>query len=245
MKRIFCLTVLIFVAFARLSAQEEMGFDSKFAAGGGFTPGWIFPNFDAINEKLPSLGIEKLPSSGIFATGGTGFISIPFIKNLRIGGMGFGGSVKKTSVVNRLSREVDYSTSMGGFTAEYTMPFIKNIALSVGFIFGGGSNTIEVYENQVQENWDKFWGEDFNIEMPQSGNSYKKLTNKHLMIAPTINIDIPIYRFFAFRIGGGYKFALSESWEYNNEQTLNNIPSNLKSNLLFLQAGIFIGFFNY
>lgn len=243
MKRIIFLTIIVLFLNTLATAQDEMGFDSKFALGLGFTPGWIKADVNAINDKMPGIGIDKLPA-GFFATGGSGFISIPFIRNLRIGGMGFGGSTSNSSVANGLNKEVMYSVSMGGFTAEYTFPFIPNVAVSIGAILGRGSNTIEIYQHRTELNWDGIWQEVSNPAV-ETQNIHRKLTNKHFMVTPTLNIDIPFYRFFAFRIGAGYKIAFSETWEYDNNQPLNNIPSKLNSNLLFLQAGIYIGFFNY
>ncbi|MEI7811400.1 MAG: hypothetical protein WCJ01_03135 [Ignavibacteria bacterium] len=227
-----------------IKAQEEMGFDSKFAAGGGFTPGWIVLNPDAVNEKLAGFGTDKFPASGMFATGGTGYISIPFIENVRIGGMGLGGSMSAGSVKDGLRKEAVYSVRMGGFTIEYTFPFIKSVAVSAGGILGGGSNTIELYQNNAQYNWNRSWQE-LSDTSGSAKNLYRKFKNYHFAITPTINVDIPFYRFAAFRIGGGYKFALGNNWVADNDQPLNNTPSNLNSNVFFLQAGIFIGFFNY
>lgn len=243
MKKIW---LLLFVClwFRQINAQEEMGYDSKFAAGGGFTPGWIKADLAAINEKMPGLGLGKLPESGFFATGGTGFISIPFIQNLRIGGMGLGGSVKNSALVNGFNKEAEYSVTMGGFTVEYTFPFIKNAAVSVGFILGHSTNSVEINQHRNEYTWDNLWSE-VSDPLRQTQNIHRKISNSHYMFTPTINIDIPFYRFAAFRIGAGYKMAFSENWQYDNEIGINNIPSNLKSNLLFLQAGIFVGFFNY
>ncbi|MGE5681695.1 MAG: hypothetical protein ACM34K_12530 [Bacillota bacterium] len=244
MKKIMFLNTILLLLFISVKAQDEMAFDSKFAAGGGFTPVWIMPDLSALNDKLPGFGVDKLSTSGFFGTGGTGFISIPFIKNLRIGGIGFGGSSKSSANLNGFSKEVEYSASMGGFTAEYTLPFVKNIAVSLGAIIGGGSNTIEVYQNRTSYNWENLWQEVSN-QTAQTQNIHRKMTNSHFIIAPTLNVDIPFYRFAAFRLGAGYKYALGNSWEYDNQQPLDNTPSNLNGNLLFLQAGIFIGFFNY
>ena len=36
----------------------------------------------------------------MFTTGGAGFIYIGFVKNLRIGGMGFGGSISSSSTID-------------------------------------------------------------------------------------------------------------------------------------------------
>ena len=56
---------------------------------------WVgaLPNVDQINLKLKEIGIPELSTSGVFTTGGAGFIYIGVIKNLRVGGMGYGGTI--------------------------------------------------------------------------------------------------------------------------------------------------------
>lgn len=65
------------------------------------------------------------------------------------------------------------------------------------------------------------------------------------MIAPTINVDIPVHRLIALRVGAGYSLALSNKWELENEQEVLSVPNDVKSGGLFISTGIFIGFFSY
>ena len=225
-------------------AQEEMGWDAKFALGGGFTPGWIIPDFNAINNQLTSFGVDKFSSSGFFTSGGIGYVSIGVIKNIRIGGMGFGGSVTHKGSKDGFSKEAKYSTGMGGITIEYSLPFIKDVAISAGAVIGIGSSSLELYQNNGSYDWNNVWKE---VTDPneKTQNINRSISNTFFTLVPTINIDIPVYRFFAFRIGGGCMFDLSKNWKADNGQTLNNVPSDLNSNAIFIQAGIFVGYFNY
>jgi hypothetical protein len=133
---------------------------------------------------------------------------------------------------------------LGGLTIEYSFPFIKDIAVSVGTIIGIGSTSLELYQNSGSFDWNDVWKE---VTDPgeKSQNINRTISNTFFCLAPTLNVDIPFYRFFAFRIGGGYMFDLSKNWEADNGQTINNIPSDLNSNAVFIQVGIFVGYFNY
>ncbi|MCX6151668.1 MAG: hypothetical protein NTX22_14190 [Ignavibacteriales bacterium] len=233
----FCFTTINY-------SQDEMGWDAKFAIGIGYTPGWIIPNYNGINEKLTNFGVEKFSSAGLFVTGQAGYISIAVIKNVRIGGMGLSGSISHSGSKDGFYKEAKYSTSMGGLTIEYSIPFIKNVAVSFGAMFGLGNTTLELYQNKGTLDWNSAWDEVTNPD-EKTQNINRKLSNSFFTITPTLNIDIPFYRFFAFRVGGGYMLALGKNWKADNNQALNGIPSNLNSNALFLQAGIFIGYFNY
>lgn len=267
-KNLFYIAVIVLLVSVNTFPQG-MGWDAKFAFGGGFTPGWFFPSFDGINNKIEQLGIPKLSNSGFFATGGTGYISLPMLKNVRIGGMGLGGSTSEKSTVNGLNREAQYSMSMGGFTIEYSFPFVPNVALSAGLIIGGGNVTVKLYQNSGAAEWNDIWDmsqlqlvwdepqlnlvpkevESFGEKVSQNtastaSNIHRELSNSFFMLAPTLNVDIPVNRFLAFRIGGGYQIAMGGKWKVDNGQTINNVPD-INRNSVFIQTGIFVGYFNY
>jgi hypothetical protein len=71
------------------------------------------------------------------------------------------------------------------------------------------------------------------------------MENNYLTISPIINVDVPLNRFFAIRIGSGYQFAINEKWTIENEKTLTNVPSSVNGNAFFIQTGIYLGFFAY
>jgi hypothetical protein len=238
--------VIIFLVIfsCMLFSQERKYFDTPFGGGGGYTPGWYFPNLDIINQELNALGIPNLSESGFYSSGGAGFIYIGFVDYLRIGGMGFGGSTSETSPedANGFSKEIKYSLSGGGLTVEYSLPFVRNIAVSPGFIFGTGTLKMDAYNNNGNFSWNEIWSETQNASTNKVNHS---LRNSFFIFAPTLNIDIPLYRFISFRIGAGYKITFGDEWEIDNNQEIKDVPSDLNGNAFFLQSGIFIGFFSY
>lgn len=235
----------LFIAILLLSgslsfSQDTQYFDAPFGGGGGYTPGWIIPEFNVLNEKLSTLGIPEFSSSGLYTSGGAGFLYIGFIRNLRLGGMGFGGSSSSSSNVSGVNREAIYSVGGGGLTIEYTLPFIKNVGVSIGTIVGGGSVSVEFYSNNGNFNWN-----DLGTDLSSSSNVSRTLTNNFWIVAPTINIDIPFYRFFSFRVGGGYVFTAGEEWRAENDQKISNVPTGLNGKSFFIQTGVFLGFFSF
>ena len=246
---IFCLLIISPAAFS----QSQQFFDSPFGGGGGFIPGWTFTNVSPLNSMLSQTGLPQISSSGLFTTGGGGFIYIGFVPGLRVGGMGYGGSTSSKSTITPITVgifplktynvESDYSVGGGGLTVEYTLPFIKSIGVSVGATIGGGSVTVELYRN-AQSN---YWGDIFNnTALPGNADeSHKTLKNNYWLISPTINIDIPFYRFLCFRIGGGYNLTLGEEWKLDNNQTIYNVPTDFNGRNFFIQSGIMIGFFSF
>jgi hypothetical protein len=236
MKYFLTSILAIVIAFGGY-AQTNKYFDAPFGGGGGFVAGWHIPNIDPLNLKLKDVGIPELSTSGMLTTGGAGFIYIGFVKNLRIGGMGFGGSSSSSAKLGDENLEAIYSIGGGGLTVEYTLPFVKDIGVSVGAILGAGSMSIELYRNDGSFSWEGIFDEPTNIS--------RKIENSYWMFTPTLNADIPVYRFVALRLGVGYQLTFAGDWEVENGQSINGIPSDLKSDGFFIQAGLFAGFFAF
>ncbi len=244
MKKILLLFIIILFFNSNSFSQNNKFFDAPFGGGGGYEPGWIIPDVSPINNQLKSFGVDDLSTSGLFTSGGGGFVYIGFVKYLRIGGMGFGGSISRTATVNGTKREAIYSVGGGGMTVEYTLPFIKNVGVSVGAVIGGGGMKLELYNNNGQFNWGDVWNE-ISSNSASSQNISRTISNTYWMFSPTINVDIPLYRFVVFRIGGGYQLTFANNWTIDNDQELSNVPSDLNANGFFIQSGIFLGFFSF
>ena len=244
-KKILFLLSLFLLSFETFS-QSQQFFDSPFGGGGGFTPGWTFSKVNDLNNMLSLANMPLVSSSGVFTTGGAGFIYIGFIPNLRIGGMGFGGSTSNKSnfIQSNISynEETTYSVGGGGFTIEYTLPFIKSFGVSLGTTIGGGGIDIELYKNAGNNSWNgilnQFVGNQYN-------SSHRTLKNNYWLIVPSINVEIPFYRFLCFRLGAGYNFTLDEKWKVDNDLDIAGVPSTFNGNNFFIQTGIFIGFFSF
>lgn len=235
MKKLF----LILVSITVLSyPQTQTYFDYPFGGGGGFIPGVQFVNLDDLNAKLVSESLPKFKDGTIFLTGGGGFVYLGFIPQLRVGGLGYGGTKSLSYSQNNVNYQVDYNLGIGGFTIEYTLPFIKNFAVSIGTILGGGEISVDYYENKRVMTW----GDVFTSSQK---NNYTKLTNEYFLISPTLNLDIPIYRFLSLRLGGGYQYAIGGKWKANNNQTLFNVPDSFNANSFFINTGIYFGFFSF
>ena len=233
--------ILAFVTSAFPQKQKKY-FDAPFGGGVGYVPGWYIPNIDPVNKELKNISIPELRTSGLYSSGGAGFIYIGFIKYLRVGGMGFGGSLSTTQNVGGTNREVVYSLGGGGLTIEYTLPIVKDIGLSVGATIGTGTLKIELYSSNEDFSWDGTW-ENFNSG---NNNSFSRtLENGFWMFTPTVNLDIPLNRFMIIRFGTGYQISVFEDWTADNNQEIKNVPSNLTANSFFIQSGLFVGFFSF
>ncbi len=243
MNKIILIACLIFTAAA--FPQDKRYFDTPMGGGGGYIPGWYFHNLEPLNQKLNMIGVPALSEKGFYSSGGAGFLYLMFVPNLRIGGMGFGGTGSSEAPKGNDNSQMGalYSFGGGGLTIEYTLPFIKTIGVSAGMILGGAYQNVEVYRNNGNFNWDDLWN---NFQQDPAASGYGRIMeNNYWILSPTLNIDIPFYRFFIFRIGGGYNFSLGNDWTVENDKELAGVPSDLNGDGFFIQSGIFIGFFSF
>lgn len=250
MKRIIIALILISGIQLTAQTQESVRWISKFGLAIGFNPVFVMPDVDPVNRMMPGFGVEKFSDSGFLGFGGSGYVYILLIDNFRIGGMGFSANSSVNGKVaaagapgQELEREAEYSLGIGGVTAEYTLPFVKNVAVSVGAIIGAGSMNIKLYQNSGTTSWEEIWGE-FN-DGSESAILNREIKNSFYTFTPTINVDYPVTRYFAFRAGAGYIFTFGNDWTLNNDQDINNIPSDLKADSFFIQAGVYLGFFAF
>ncbi|HEY6436353.1 MAG TPA: hypothetical protein VIY47_07165, partial [Ignavibacteriaceae bacterium] len=235
---------LLFFSSSTVFGQAGQFFDAPFGGGIGYVPAWYIPNVDPINAQLSQAGMPELSTSGFYSSGIAGFLYLGFVKDLRIGGMGFGGCLSSSQTKDNINREVVYNLSGGGITIEYTLPFIKNVGVSVGAVIGAGSLELDLFRNSGNFSWGGMW-EELNDPNQSSDDYFGKLRNHYWMFTPTVNLDYPVYRFVLIRLGIGYQLAFADEWTADNDQSVSNIPSDLNSNSFFIQSGIFIGFFSF
>jgi hypothetical protein len=241
--KLFLIVISFIASTAFAQVKSQVGWMSKFGIAGGLTATWMFPNYDEINKQLPAFGINEEFSGGILTWGGSGYVYLMIVDDFRVGGMGFGGSQSISATINGFNKEVKYGLSGGTFSIEYTLPFIKRIGISLGGMIGGGKLSVELYQNNDEFSWQGTWDEFDNPE--GSKNISRRIENNYLTLTPTLNIDVPLTRYFAIRIGSGYQFSMNESWTIENDRTLNNAPSSLNGDAFFIQTGIYLGFFAY
>lgn len=244
-KLLFTLLFFVSVQISFSQEGEDVGWVARFGLAGGFNPSFVFPNLDPVNAEVRKMGLGELSGSGMFLWGGGGYAYIMLIDNLRLGGIGIGGSTSSKGIVNGYNREVNYNFGLGGVTVEYTLPFIQHVALSVGAIVGAGSQSIEIYQNKNDYTWSSIWGKVNSSGILMHDDVNYEISNTFFTIVPTLNLDVPINRFVALRLGGGYIFNFNDSWKVNNDRNISGVFNELTSNNFFIQTGVYFGFFAF
>lgn len=255
MNKILAVIIILICSAASVLSQESSTFyDAPLGGGIGYTAGWVIPNVDEINVQLKNINFPNLPKGGFYNSGVSGFIYLGILPNFRIGGYGFGGSRSVSGEYPELflpvdimpngseRRETIYTLNGAGISFEYTLPFVKDIAISIGTSIGRGSLKLELSKNYGSLQWGSFWqNAQFNFPIASTST----LTNSYWMFSPTINVEIPAYHMLCFRIGAGYHLTFGSNWTYDNNQDVQNAPASINGNSFFVQTGIFIGLFSF
>lgn len=245
MKKI--LVCLLFILTLNIYAQEgeDVGWVARFGIAGGISPTWFFPNLDQVNQEIKEAKLKELSTSGMTLWGGGGYAYIMFVDNLRLGGIGLGGTTSTSGTVDGYNKEVKYNFGFGGLTVEYTLPFIKYVGVSIGAIIGAGSQSVEIYQSNTNHTWNNIWDKVQQDGIIMTDDVSDKISNSFLLFAPTLNLDVPVNRFIALRVGAGYTFTFNNDWEVNNGRNIGDVPNNFDADNFFIQTGIYFGFFAY
>lgn len=254
MKRIIAIAALLSVVALTTFAQDEDSSSdsnnfrrtrSKVGGAGGFTPAWGLFKYDEINKVLKSSGMDGMESGPMYLAGGEGYGYIMFLKNVRMGGKGIGGTISSTTYdkPTNVRKNVDYRISYGGFLIDYVMPLGDRLDVSVGLTLGGGSVDITMSrDNGSFKQWNNIWTEFGRND--STTNTTQHLTGSFFALQPSVNIEYAILRWFQIRVGVTYPYMTNGSWKLENDKEILGVPDKLKPDGPVITAGIMFGFFN-
>ena len=242
----FLITVSTFSGLAQ-SDEDELQpvkspkYSGTFGIGGGVVPHWYFVGTDRLNTALMSKNFPALPTHGMFLLGGHGYVYIMVIPNLRIGGMGAGGSFSAERAdpdpglpdVSWYNRS-EFSTSFGGVTIEYVFPF-KRVQVAIGGLLGGGSYSIAL--THLREGARPWNGTDFS-----GSESRHQYSNAYLAYQPTLTVEYIVSPFTILSVTGGYYGASGSAWTVDDAFPVSPMPD-LKLAAPFVRLGLTFGLF--
>jgi hypothetical protein len=254
MKKLMLLLLVILAAAPELPAQEEMippippkrSRAAKVGVFGGFTPAWLFADMKPINEILTASGGAALRESGIPLYGGGGAAYIMFVPNLRVGGMGMGGSISSTSLdAAGVRRDAEVSVGFGGLTVEYVVPVVDKLDIAFGAMLGGGGLDIVLRQDlggakTWSDEWGSFGSGDYEIN-GQITSVRRTLEGSFFVWIPSVNVEYAITGWFAVRLGGSYVGMSAPSWSLDGKHDLLGVPTSISGKGFMINAGLFVG----
>jgi len=202
------LVVLLTVAATLLcvgSAFARPGF-----SGGGGGPVFVYmtPDLGPINNMIAQMSPNMKLDDGFFLYGGKGYGYIN--RNIRIGGMGAGGSLTTSALVTgtpNLAKEVQFDMGYGGVTLEYVAELPFDLQLFAGGMIGWGgiSMRISQYENALT--WNGIWD---NYGIGYTGDSYDlniTMDNQFFALTPWVGGFYKILPWMGVSGKAGYFYA--------------------------------------
>jgi hypothetical protein len=226
---------------------EEAIKPSYFAVGGGVLGGVFLPNFTDLNKNVaqPFVG-QDLPTS-VFMLGGQGFITLPWIKNFRVGGMGYGGTTtcdcQNVNVAGSLkNRMLTYSVGYGALTMDYVLPLgLKHFSIVPGLALGFGSVKLNVQQAENRASafdiTDEFGSASTNIT-----HTYH---NGFFLYMPQLQFEYSIKGFSMIRATIAYQGTSMRTWMVDNGVSLGTTDKLATTNGsgLVASVGVFFGLF--
>jgi hypothetical protein len=201
-------------------------YTGTFGVGGGIAPHWLFINTDKLNAALTATTkTPLLTDKGMFLFGGHGYAYIMLIPNLRIGGIGAGGSISAEGTVQEGSpgeipgetyyQRTTLSTGFGGVTIEYVIPF-KRLQLAFGGVLGGGTHSLTL--TRVRN------------ESPAWQSAMHFLEYQHVFTCPyfayqpTASIEYLFSPFTVLSLTGGYYGTSGKTWTMDDAFSVKDMP---------------------
>jgi hypothetical protein len=223
---------------------------AKIGAFGGYTPGWLFLNVDPINAFLQPAGGAALNDDGLFLSGGAGAAYIMIVPNLRVGGLGMGGSIHSTALsADGIRRDAELFVGFGGVTVEYVIPVVERLDVAVGTMLGGGGIDLTLRQDTggpktwLQE-WDSFRTGSYSV-LPQDQirDITRTLSGSFFIYVPSVNVEYALLGWMGVRLGASYVGMAAPSWKLDNRYELLGVPTDVHGRGFMVNAGILVGTF--
>jgi hypothetical protein len=226
---------------------EDATPQTYFAVGGGVLGGIFLANLSDFNTNIAQPFVRQNVPSSVFMLGGQGFIALPWVKGLRVGGMGYSGSSQQCCVDTQIngsakSRTIQYSVGYGALTIDYVLPFhMKHFSIVPGIALGFGS--VQIYAQQAANR-----ASPFNISDEFAGGSDDYTHTYHssfFLYMPQIQFEYTFKGFSMVRLSVGYQGTSMGTWSVDQNVNLggNGSLANVNGSGLVANLGVFFGLF--
>jgi membrane-associated protease RseP (regulator of RpoE activity) len=179
--------------------------------GGSWMPLWFSLNMDDVNYLMGEMGFGKLNEDGILMQGGGGKGHVG--KGFFIGGAGYSYTTNDkvpSDATGVYHTNMHYANSFGGVTLDKRIPITKGLVTSVGFLLGGGEQSLEVMKNNSNYNWNDWDGTFLN-----SNNTHSTISRSYILVQPKAEVLVRLLSWMGIRGEAGYVYgyAPSSGWK--------------------------------
>jgi hypothetical protein len=229
-----------------LYQEEDKSAPSFFSVGGGILGGYFKPNFSGFNSSIAVPFSRQAVAERVWMVGGEGFITLPWIKNLRVGGMAYSGvsdcgcGDTIPDGLHHVGRLVDYEIGYGALTIDYVLP-IKTGRFHIvpGIALGLGS--VNIFTRQAAT------PEDVNFSNYTAGypNTTHTYTSHFFVYMPQVQFEYAPLGYLMLRLSAGYQGTSMGTWTVDRNVTLASTDAftNINGSGLIASLGLFLGLF--
>ncbi len=215
--------------------------------GAGFVAGALMTNLNDFNTNVSMPFIHQNLSQTIAVFGGQIFFPLPWVKNLRVGGVGFSGRSQiccvpdTTSAGQPTMRTLRYSVGYGGLTLDYSLPiYIKHCHVLAGLELGIGSQTIWAKQAAARSSFDI--SSEFDAPSTNITHSY---SSSLFVYKPQVTFEWAPMNYLMLRVSAGYQGTSVGTWYADEDVPLGSTSglSSTKGGGFIANAGIYLGIF--
>jgi hypothetical protein len=215
--------------------------------GGGFYAGYFVPDLTDFNKNIAMPFVRQDLDEQVLMLGGRGFMPFPYVRNLRVGGLGYGGTSERCCVDTTAStgqdvtRSLKYSIGYGAITIDYALPIaVRRMFFLLGAELGLGGVDIEAKQAANRASFDiksEFDNPSTNITHTYSAG--------FILVKPQLQIEWAPTNFLMLHLAGGYQLTFMGDWKVDGDVSLGKTDalSNINGSGLVINFGVNIGFF--
>ena len=232
--------------------QEAAPPTSFFSVGGGILGAYFIPDLSAFNTNVAQPFVGSSYKQQVWMVGGQGFITIPWVKNLRLGGIGMSGTssdcgcttdtITKDSIA--VNRYLTYSVGYGALTIDYVLPLhTGRFHIVPGIALGYGA--VNIYARQAANRINFDINNEFSGNPPDNVYTTHTYTSHFFLWMPQLQFEYSPIGLLMFRLTAGYQGTSMGSWSVDNGVSLGNTDnlSGIKGSGFVLSLGAFLGLF--
>ena len=255
MKKILLLMSVLMLPMFLTAQDDEMDlpFENEplkqvsrdyFVLAGGVTFDWLMIKEDNLNSICDCQ--DLLLSAPIQLTGGQGVTGIPWVKNLRLGVFGYGGSLQSDQIDYPMStaqdsvifgkKQMNLTASMFGFSMHYGYVPFEHFAILGGVNAGWGDITYEIFASSTTID-----------DVKQVGAfGTDRLVKNYFFLMPNIQLEYALANFIIIRADASYNLTIGQDskWTHNNIGT-STINPNFDISGLKVGFGVMVGLVNF
>ncbi len=231
---------------------EDKGAPSFFSVGGGIMGAYFKPDFSTFNPNVAVPFTKQTYREQVWMVGGQGFVTLPWVKNLRVGGMAYSGvstdcgcgtdtvTDPHTGANATVNRFMDYEIGYGAMTIDYVLPLrTGRFHIVPGVALGFGS--VNIFARQAANRLN-FTLDDFNGSSLYTTHTY---TSHFFLYMPQLQFEWAPLGYMMFRLTAAYQGTSMGAWSVDRNVELGNTDplTGINGSGIVGSLGVFVGIF--